>query len=80
MPKYPNTVSWQEAEYVARITGFVLRNHAGTSHRQYKKEGAGVLTIPTYKEISVNKGHLFAAMLRQMGIGKSEFFSILNKK
>lgn len=80
MPKYPNTVKWKEVEYVALQKGWILRSHDSSDHRQYKKEGCGVLTIPTYKEISVNKGHLFPSIIRQMGITKKIFFDILDSK
>ena len=80
MPKYPNTIKWQEAEYVALELDFVFRSHNGTRHRQYKKEGVGNLTIGTYPEISTKSQIPFSFMLRQMGITKKKFFEILEKK
>jgi len=80
MPKCPNIITWQDAEYVALQLGFVFRNHHGTRHRQYKKDGVGNLTIGTYSEISTKAQIPFGFMLRQMGITKKKFFEILKEK
>ncbi|MBD3330264.1 addiction module toxin, HicA family [Candidatus Peregrinibacteria bacterium] len=65
-----------ECEKVALILGFIYKSTKG-SHKHFKKENFGKVTIPQYSEIS---GELFANICRQMDISKNEFFEILEKK
>ncbi|MFH1534137.1 MAG: type II toxin-antitoxin system HicA family toxin [Nitrospirota bacterium] len=64
-----------ECERVALALGFEHKNTRG-SHKHFKKDGVGKVTIPQYSEIS---GDLFQNICRQLGISKNDFFKILDK-
>ncbi|MCK5472259.1 type II toxin-antitoxin system HicA family toxin [Candidatus Gracilibacteria bacterium] len=72
MPK-ARPVTPEECERVALFLRFQFKNQVG-SHKHFKKEGVGKVTIPQYKEIS---GDLFRWICRQLKISKKKFFEIL---
>ncbi len=75
MPKV-RPVTPEECERVALFLEFQPKNQKG-SHKHFKKEGIGKVTIPQYKkEIS---GDLFGWICRQLKISKKKFFEILKK-
>lgn len=65
-----------EIQKVVEYLGFTLKE-IQSSHWQYKKEGAGKVTIPRYAEIGED---IFMWICRQLKITKKEFWNILDKK
>ncbi len=69
-------VSPGECEKIALKLGFEHKNTRG-SHKHFKKNGIGKVTIPQYSQLS---GDLFHNICRQMKISKNEFFELLEEQ
>ena len=78
MSRYP-AITYKDVVFVVKKLGFELKSHKSTSHMQYKHPVSG-------KKVTISKHNkknfgpdLITWTVRQIGITKKEFFTLLEQ-